>query len=85
MRIPINLRLVTYIHSSKLQETYETLLAIKKVSTDDDPDSVFNQFFEQVQDKLNYLKNRQREIEERLEEEKQIKELKEIERKKAKS
>lgn len=75
MRIRIEVPLVTYIDKSKLQETYETLLAIKNVADDKDEDSILNKFFTQVEEKLNYLKYREAEIKDRLDLEKEEKEL----------
>lgn len=80
MRIKIEIPLVTYIDKSKLQETYETLLAIRNLAEDTDEDSILNRFFQQVEEKLNYLKYREAEISDRLQQDAAEREIRKNER-----
>lgn len=81
MRITIEVPLKIYIHSDKLQETYEALLIMKKASEDTDEESLLNKFLQQVKEKLDYLKYRQEEIDNRLREREEDRQIMEAERK----
>lgn len=78
MRIEIRVPFRRNINKNKLQEVYEALLVIQNASDDvfkDDPDDLFNQALVQVKEKLDYLKYREAEIEDRKRQDDEEKEL----------
>lgn len=78
MRIEIRVPFRRNINKNKLQEVYEALLVIQNASDDvfkDDPDDLFNQALVQVKEKLDYLKYREAEIEDRKRQDDEEKEM----------